>query len=108
MTFTLSPEPSQYLLRFPTSCHSHSLASQSRILLGQSWGLTRSSKPRFPQSQYMRLLVSPVVYLGLRDDSIYLDLMAAGLIPDPFIGTNEKDVQWVHLKDWVYRSTFTA
>jgi beta-mannosidase len=39
--------------------------------------------------------------------SIHLDLLAAGLISDPFIGMNEKAVQWVHEKDWVYTCAFS-
>lgn len=38
----------------------------------------------------------------------FLDLMANGVIPDPFLGANENDVQWVPQKDWVYSRTFTA
>jgi beta-mannosidase len=37
-----------------------------------------------------------------------LDLLADNHIPDPFIGTNEKDVQWVDSKNWVYTTHFTA
>lgn len=36
----------------------------------------------------------------------FLDLKRAGLIPDPLIGTNENDVQWVAQKDWLYERTF--
>ena len=32
--------------------------------------------------------------------------MAAGLIPDPFVGDNERSVQWVAESDWQYRRTF--
>jgi beta-mannosidase len=35
-------------------------------------------------------------------------LLAAALIPDPFIGKNEADVQWVHAKDWVYTCSFAG
>ncbi|KAF2835387.1 glycoside hydrolase family 2 protein [Patellaria atrata CBS 101060] len=38
--------------------------------------------------------------------NIHLDLLAAGRIPDPFVGMNEKDVQWVHDKDWIYSCEF--
>ncbi len=38
--------------------------------------------------------------------TVHQDLMAHGLIPNPFVGTNEKDVQWVELEDWDYRTTF--
>lgn len=34
------------------------------------------------------------------------DLMKAGLIPDPFYKTNEKDTLWVGDKDWSYSRSF--
>ncbi len=37
---------------------------------------------------------------------IHTDLIAAGVIPDPFISTNELDVQWVSDTDWTYSRTF--
>ncbi len=37
---------------------------------------------------------------------IHTDLLNAGVIPDPFIGTNENQVQWVADVPWVYRRTF--
>lgn len=36
----------------------------------------------------------------------FLDLMRNGIIPDPYVGTNEKDVQWVHDEDYIYKKTF--
>ena len=39
---------------------------------------------------------------------VHTDLMAAGRIPDPFIGDNEKRVQWVAEADWEYRCSFTV
>ncbi|MCL2513571.1 MAG: hypothetical protein FWF08_06690 [Oscillospiraceae bacterium] len=36
----------------------------------------------------------------------YLDLLALDMIPDPFYGTNEKDVYWVALADWEYSRVF--
>jgi beta-mannosidase len=39
---------------------------------------------------------------------VHLDLLAAGRIPDPFVGDNEKHVQWVAESDWVYRRSFTV
>ncbi len=38
--------------------------------------------------------------------TVHQDLMAHGLIPNPFVGTNEKDVQWVEREDWDYRTSF--
>jgi beta-mannosidase len=40
--------------------------------------------------------------------NVHLDLMHNGLIPDPFIGKNETDVQWVGEKSWVYRTSFAT
>lgn len=38
--------------------------------------------------------------------NVHLDLLHHGLIPDPFIGKNELDVQWVGEAKWTYRTTF--
>ncbi|HLG78189.1 MAG TPA: glycoside hydrolase family 2 protein [Ktedonobacteraceae bacterium] len=38
--------------------------------------------------------------------TIHQDLLAAGTIPDPFVGLNEQKVQWVGEHDWLYRCTF--
>ena len=37
---------------------------------------------------------------------VHTDLLAAGLIPDPFVADNEKRVQWVAESDWEYRLDF--
>lgn len=36
----------------------------------------------------------------------YLDLLRLEQIPDPFVGTNEKDVYWVACTDWEYKKEF--
>ncbi|KAI1076188.1 glycoside hydrolase family 2 protein [Whalleya microplaca] len=38
--------------------------------------------------------------------NVHLDLLAHKLIPDPYIGKNENDVQWVGEAVWVYRTSF--
>ena len=40
--------------------------------------------------------------------NVHLDLLHHNLIPDPFVGKNENDVQWVGEKAWVYKTTFSA
>ena len=40
--------------------------------------------------------------------SVHADLLAAGRIPDPFVGENEAAVQWVADQDWEYRREFTV
>lgn len=37
---------------------------------------------------------------------VHTDLLALGLIPDPFVGDNEKRVQWVAENDWEYFRSF--
>ena len=37
---------------------------------------------------------------------VHLDLMRAGVIPDPFARMHERDVAWVDQSDWVYETTF--
>jgi beta-mannosidase len=39
---------------------------------------------------------------------VHTDLLALGKIPDPFVGDNEKSVQWITDVDWEYRCLFTA
>lgn len=39
---------------------------------------------------------------------IHRDLLCHGLIPDPFIGKGEIDVQWVGEKAWTYETTFPS
>jgi len=35
---------------------------------------------------------------------VHTDLLAAGAIPDPFLGRNETDVAWVGRRDWTYET----
>ncbi|TCC53578.1 glycoside hydrolase family 2 protein [Kribbella capetownensis] len=37
---------------------------------------------------------------------VHTDLLAAGLIPDPFDGDNEGKLAWIGRTDWSYRTTF--
>ena len=39
--------------------------------------------------------------------TVHTDLLANKLIPDPFIGANEKQLQWIENEDWQYQTTFT-
>ena len=40
--------------------------------------------------------------------TVHTDLLANGVIPDPFYGTNQKDLQWIDKVDWEYRCRFDA
>ena len=39
---------------------------------------------------------------------VHTDLLALNLIPDPFVGDNEKHVAWVAEKDWEYQYQFNV
>lgn len=43
---------------------------------------------------------------GAATTEIFADLLENGQIPDPFLDTNERDVQWVGEKDWEYENAF--
>ena len=40
--------------------------------------------------------------------TVHTDLLANGLIPDPFWRDNELRLQWIGREDWTYRTTFQA
>lgn len=40
--------------------------------------------------------------------TVHTDLLAHGLIPDPYVGAPEAGLQWIGLADWEYRSRFDA
>lgn len=44
--------------------------------------------------------------VGQFPTNVHLDLLSHKLIPDPFIGKNELDVQWIGEKAWVYKTSF--
>jgi beta-mannosidase len=39
--------------------------------------------------------------------TVHTDLLANQLIPDPFFGANEKQLQWIENENWEYESTFS-
>ncbi|MFF5232507.1 glycoside hydrolase family 2 protein [Dactylosporangium sp. NPDC000521] len=39
---------------------------------------------------------------------VHTDLLAAGLIPDPYLDANELDLAWIGRSSWVYSTTFDA
>jgi beta-mannosidase len=40
--------------------------------------------------------------------TVHTDLLAAGLIPDPYFGTHEADLTWLHRSAWRYDTTVSA
>ncbi|KAK7431256.1 Beta-mannosidase B [Neonectria magnoliae] len=46
--------------------------------------------------------------VGQFPTNVHLDLLHNKKIPDPFIGKNELDVQWIGETAWVYKTTFAS
>ncbi|WP_284652846.1 beta-mannosidase [Flavobacterium terrisoli] len=40
--------------------------------------------------------------------TVHTDLLANKIIPDPFFGANEKQLQWIENEDWQYQTTFNV
>lgn len=73
--------------------------------------------------QHTRVVVQPLVdswTFSMRQDSlpaawseakvpgtVHTDLLAAGVITEPFASVAEKNLQWIEEKDWDYRMIFT-
>ncbi|MFA4947007.1 MAG: glycoside hydrolase family 2 protein [Candidatus Krumholzibacteriia bacterium] len=77
---------------FLSSCNEPS--DRSTIALDRGWEFRRVSEGTW----------RPASVPGC----VHTDLLAAGLIDDPFFGTNEKDLQWIENEDWEYRTIFDA
>ncbi|KAG9257293.1 glycoside hydrolase family 2 protein [Emericellopsis atlantica] len=46
------------------------------------------------------------LYIQRVPTQVHIDLLAHGKIPDPFEDLNERAVQWVGEKSWIYRTSF--
>lgn len=73
------------------------MAPQTVIPIDKNWQFRQAdkedSKP-LPVSQF--------------PTNVHLDLIHHGIIPDPFIGKNELDVQWIGEAQWLYKTTFAS
>lgn len=74
-----------------------------RLNLAAGWQL----KARDPSSSLDAAVASRDGWLPASvPGTVHQTLVDAGRIPDPFIGRNELDVQWVGERDWLYRCEF--
>ncbi len=83
-----------FLLFFPAPAPARPPAPLVRLDLGGAWEFHMAGQRKW--------------YPARVPGCVHTDLMAAGLIPDPFYRTNEKDLQWIDKVDWEYRRTFQA
>ena len=73
------------------------MTPRSVIPIDKNWEFKQADKEG---SEYLPVAQFPT--------NVHLDLLAHGLIPDPYIGKNELDVQWVGEAVWVYRTAFSS
>jgi beta-mannosidase len=73
------------------------MASRSVIPVDKNWEFRQGDKE---DSKFL-----PV---GQFPTNVHLDLLHHKLIPDPYIGKNELDVQWIGEAQWIYRTVFEA
>lgn len=65
-----------------------------KLLLNKNWYFAEAGTDRWMKAEV--------------PGTVHQDLLRHNLLPDPFYGTNEKDIQWVEKKDWEYKTTFTV
>lgn len=67
------------------------------IPIDQNWQFKQADKD---DSDYLSVAQFPT--------NVHLDLLHHKLIPDPYIGKNELDIQWIGERVWVYKTTFSG
>ena len=75
-----------------TTALTQRIAAQQRQYLHEGWTFGQARQPQ----RY------PAVVPGV----VHTDLLRQGLIADPYIGLNERTVQWIDKEDWIYETTF--
>jgi len=67
-----------------------------------------STMRRLPLASHwtFREATKPPSYPASVPGCVHTDLLRNGLIPDPFFGLNEKELQWIGEKDWIYQTKF--
>ncbi|KAH8118262.1 glycoside hydrolase family 2 protein [Phellopilus nigrolimitatus] len=75
--------------------------SSSIATLSKQWSFTQVGGGRgTKQNEWLECKHFPT--------SVHVELRDKALIPDPFIGMNEWDVQWIGESDWNFKSTFNV
>src|ERR1039458_6511472 len=71
----------------------------TRVLLHDGWSLRATDGP-IPADL-------PEVVPATVPGTVHTDLLAAGLIPDPYIDLNETEVAWIGESDFAYDTRFS-
>ncbi|MEU8260690.1 glycoside hydrolase family 2 protein [Micromonospora sp. NPDC048999] len=72
----------------------------SERTLHEGWALRAVPGPQVPSEIAGRSVPATV------PGCVHTDLLAAGLIPDPYLDDNEDALGWIGRTDWVYQTTF--
>lgn len=75
----------------------------TRLELGTPWSLSAAGGP-VPEHLTAALVAGSVP--ATVPGCVHTDLLAAGLIPDPYLDNNEALLAWIGQVDWTYRTTF--
>ncbi len=75
-----------------------------RVELTEGW--TVAPAGILPPGAPGELLASPLP--ATVPGTVHTDLLAAGVIPDPYLDRNEAGLGWIGLADWRYTTTFDA
>lgn len=73
------------------------MSKRSVTAIDQGWSFKQADKK---DSKFLPVSQFPT--------NVHLDLIAHGLISDPFVGKKELDCQWVGEAVWVYQTTFES
>lgn len=73
------------------------MAARTVIPINKNWQFKQADKG---DASYLAVSQFPT--------HIHLDLLHHGLIPDPYMGQNEKEVQWIGETVWAYRTAFPS
>ncbi|KAK1623226.1 family 2 glycosyl hydrolase [Colletotrichum phormii] len=73
------------------------MASRTVIPIDKKWQFKQADKE---DSELLAVSQFPT--------NVHLDLIHHNAIPDPFIGKNELDVQWIGEVQWLYKTTFAS
>lgn len=48
----------------------------------------------------------PIIYKATIPGVVHLDLLKNKIIEDPYVGMNERSIQWIDKEDWIYETSF--
>ena len=92
LSLTAGRSPLHILVSIVMVCAATALCAQESVTLSTGW--------TFRQERLRNW--HPATVPG----TVHTDLMAIGSIEDPFLGMNERAVQWIDKEDWLYDNHF--